>query len=141
MKRHLLVLAATLAVFITACGATNPPSASTSPTPNTAHRPSTSAHVTIVSPASGIVIHGSQLNVVIGLSGASITKVYSTNISPTLGHIHLYLDNQLIYMNYTLQQLVPVHPGFYSLYAEFVAADHFPFSPRDVTPTIYFTVQ
>ena len=26
------------------------------------------------------------------------------------------------------------------MYAEYVAQDHFPFSPRDVTPTIYFTV-
>jgi hypothetical protein len=26
------------------------------------------------------------------------------------------------------------------MYAEFVAQDHFPFSPRDVTPTIFFTV-
>jgi hypothetical protein len=81
------------------------------------------------------------VDVMIGLSGATITKNYSTNINGHEGHIHLYLDNQLIYMNYTLQQNVPVHPGFqYSLYAEFVAADHFPFSPRDRTPTIYFTV-
>jgi hypothetical protein len=26
------------------------------------------------------------------------------------------------------------------MYAEFVGQDHYPFSPRDVTPTIFFTV-
>ncbi len=32
-------------------------------------------------------------------------------------------------------------PGLeYSMYAEFVAQDHYPFYPRDVTPTIFFTV-
>ena len=101
-----------------------------------------SAKVTILSPVNGVVVHGSSVDVRIGLEGAVVTKAYSTNVSPREGHIHLYLDNQLIYMNYTLQQDVPVHPGFqYSLYAEFVAADHFPFQPRDQTPPIYFSVQ
>jgi hypothetical protein len=26
------------------------------------------------------------------------------------------------------------------MYVEYVAQDHFPFDPRDVTPTIFFTV-
>ena len=48
--------------------------------------------------------------------------------------VHLYFDNQLVYMSYTLHQDLPVQAGFtYSMYAEWFAADHFPFSPRDVT--------
>jgi hypothetical protein len=44
-------------------------------------------------------------------------------------------------MAYTLQQEITVQPGLEdSMYAEFVAQDHFPFAPRDVTPTIFFTV-
>ena len=55
--------------------------------------------------------------------------------------MHLYLNNQLIYMQYSLQESVPVHPGVeYAMYAEFVGQDHYPFNPRDVTPTIFFTV-
>jgi hypothetical protein len=139
MPKHAVL--ATLATVLAACGSTASPSPSASATPNPASRPSTTAQVTIVSPTAGEVVHGGQVNVVIGLSGATITKIYSTDVNPHQGHIHLYLDNQLIYMNYTLQQNVPVHPGFqYSLYAEFVASDHFPFAPRDKTATIYFTV-
>jgi hypothetical protein len=131
-----------LAAVLSACGSGTAATPAGSPTPNLASRPPTSASVTILSPGSGAVVHGSSVNVVIGLSGAVVTKVYSAHVDPHEGHIHLYLDNQLIYMNYTLHQDVPVHPGFqYSLYAEFVAADHFPFNPRDRTATIYFSVQ
>ncbi len=136
-----LAFAVAAAALLAACSGNPPPSAGT-PSPNPAARPATTAQVTIVSPTTGEVVHGSSVNVVIGLAGATITQAYSTNINPHEGHIHLYLDNQLIYMNYTLHQDVPVHPGFqYSLYAEFVAADHFPFQPRDKTPTLFFTVK
>ena len=65
----------------------------------------------------------------------------TADITPTKGHVHLYLNNQLIYMQYTLSQPITVKPGLeYSMYAEFVAQDHFPFAPRDVTPTVFFTV-
>jgi hypothetical protein len=132
---------ALLAVLLTACGGTAA-STTSSPTPDLAHRPATSAKVTILAPTNGEVVHGSSVLVKIGLDGATVTKNYSTVVDPMHGHVHLYLDRQLIYMAYTLQQEVPVHPGFqYTLYAEFVAADHFPFQPRDVTPTIQFSVQ
>jgi hypothetical protein len=42
----------------------------------------------------------------------------------------------LIYMAYSLQQDVPVHPGTFQLQAEFVAADHAPFNPRVLTSEI-----
>ena len=55
--------------------------------------------------------------------------------------MHLYLNNQLIYMAVHALQMITVKPGLeYAMYAEFVAQDHFPFAPRDVTPTIFFTV-
>jgi hypothetical protein len=133
-----------IAAALSACGgsAAGAPAATPSPTPDLAHRPSTTAAVTILSPTPGEVVHGTSVTVVIGLSGATITPTYSTSVNPHLGHIHLYLDNQLIYMQYSLSQPVPVHPGFqYSLYAEFVASDHLPFTPRDRTPTVLFRVQ
>jgi len=132
---------ALLSLALAACGASTPSVRTASPTPNLASRPSTQAQVTIISPTPGEVVHGSMVNVVIGLSGATITRLYSTDVNGHEGHVHLYLDNQLIYMNYTLQQDVQVHPGFqYTLYAEFVAADHFPFAPRDKTAPVFFSV-
>jgi len=135
-------IALVAALFISACGGTVASTSTPSATPDLSHRPSTSATVTILSPTNGEVVHGTSVTVKIGLEGAVVTKTYSAVVDPTHGHVHLYLDKQLIYMAYTLQQDVPVHPGFqYSLYAEFVAADHFPFTPRDETPTIQFSVQ
>jgi hypothetical protein len=64
------------------------------------------------------------------LRNASITSVTTTHIRPDLGHIHLYVDNVLVSMDYQLEQDLPVAPGVYLLKAEFVAADHAPFSPR-----------
>ena len=77
----------------------------------------------------------------VSITGGSIDPNTTTKISPTQGHVHLYLQHQLIYMAYKLTQVVQVQPGVtYSLYAEFVASDHSPFNPRDQTPPIVFTV-
>jgi hypothetical protein len=77
------------------------------------------------------------------VSGGTVTSSVTApgDINPTEGHVHLYLNNQLFLMAYTLQEMMSVKPGFeYSMYAEFVAQDHYPFYPRDITPTIFFTV-
>jgi len=97
--------------------------------------------ISIVSPTNGEVIHGNTVNVVVAISGGEIVKATSTHISPTQGHVHLYLQGQLIFMAYSLSQSVPVQPGVtYSLHVEFVASDHAPFNPRDISPTIFFSV-
>ena len=109
------------------------------PTP-AGSRPSSPAVVTIVSPTANEVVTGTTLHVVISLQNASIVPATTTNLSPTTGHVHLYVDNALVSMNYGLTQDLPVHPGTYVLKAEFVAADHAPFDPRVRTPEIIFTV-
>ncbi len=97
--------------------------------------------ITLLSPASGSTVQGTSVLVRVSVTGGEVTPTVTSDITPTKGHVHLYLNNQLIYMSYTLQQEITVKPGVeYSMYAEFVAQDHFPFSPRDVTPTIFFTV-
>jgi hypothetical protein len=104
-------------------------------------RPSSTAQLTIVSPTANQVVTGSSLHVVVGLTGATIVTATSTDIRPDQGHIHLYIDNNLVSMNYGTTQDVPAVPGTHVLRAEFVASDHFPFNPRVVTPDVIFTVQ
>lgn len=135
-----------LALAVTMLSACGGATASTSTpiagyTPATLSRPATQVQITLVSPTSGEVVHGSSVHVVVSITGGTVTPVYSSHISPTVGHVHLFMNSQLVYMSYTLQQDLPVNPGAeYSMYAEWVASDHFPFSPRDVTSKVYFSV-
>lgn len=149
MRRQLLVLLTLVLCGVTACGSATPPDPSRTPaatpypTPSggLGHRPSTPVKITLISPPSGEVVHGTSIVVKVSISGGTVTTAVGGDANPTLGHVHLYLNSQLIYMAYTLTQKVTVQPGLeYSMYAEFVAQDHYPFAPRDVTPTIFFTV-
>jgi hypothetical protein len=103
-------------------------------------RPSSPATVAIVQPAQGATVTGTTVHVVLKLDGARIVTQTTTAIRPDEGHVHLYVDNQLVSMNYGLEQDIPVVPGTHALRAEFVAADHAPFSPRVVSPDVVFTV-
>lgn len=104
-------------------------------------RPSSPAVVTIVQPTNNEQVTGDSVHIVLSLTGATIVTQTSTNITPTEGHVHLYVDNVLVSMNYGLEQDLPVHPGTYILKAEFVAADHVPFNPRVYSPEVFFTVK
>ncbi|MBV8526853.1 MAG: hypothetical protein JOZ75_00910 [Candidatus Dormibacteraeota bacterium] len=140
--RRLIVLI-TVAIAVAACGeaAGSTPTTVGGYTPATSVRPASPVHVTLVTPTNGQVVHGSTVHVVVSITGGTVTPVYSTHISSTVGHVHLYMNKQLVYMSYTLVQDLPVNAGTeYSMYAEWVASDHFPFDPRDVTSTIFFTV-
>ncbi len=63
-------------------------------------RPSSSATLTIVSPTNGQSVAGPTVHVVIDLAGATIVSATTTDIRPDEGHIHLYVDNNLVSMNY-----------------------------------------
>ncbi len=145
--RGRIVMALLAALLLAACGGGggNPgspsPSPSASPTVDLSTRPSSPAALAIASPTQNQVVHGSTVHVVVALQNATVVQATTTQITPTEGHVHLYLDNQLIYMAYQLQQDVPVHPGVYTLRAEFVASDHFPFNPRVFSSSVVFTVQ
>lgn len=141
---HACVAVAALALAIAACstpaatgpGVTLTPAASATLGP----RPSSAATVSIVEPANGATVVGTSAHVVLKLDGARIVSQTSTNIRPDEGHVHLYLNGQLVSMNYGLEQEVPVTPGTYVLRAEFVAADHAPFNPRVESTDVVFTV-
>jgi hypothetical protein len=104
-------------------------------------RPSTPAVVSIVAPTQGEAISGNTVHVVVKVTGATIVDDTNEDIRPDQGHVHLYLDNALWYMQYGLTKDIPVHPGTYVLKAEFVANDHAPFNPRDWSTQIIFTVK
>jgi hypothetical protein len=104
-------------------------------------RPSSPAIVGIEQPTSGATVVGTSIHVVLSLTGAKIVSATTTAITPDTGHVHLYVDNVLVSMNYGLEQDIPVHPGTYVLKAEFVAADHAPFNPRVWSPEVFFTVK
>jgi hypothetical protein len=104
-------------------------------------RPSSPAVVGIVEPKNGATVTGSTLHVVLSLKDAVIVKQTSTDIRPDQGHVHLYVNNVLVSMNYGLVQDLPVHKGTYVLKAEFVASDHAPFNPRVYSPAVVFTVK
>lgn len=132
-SRQMAAALALVMIVLVACGG---PSASPSTT-----RPSSPAKISIVSPVAGATVQGASIHIVLSLTGAKIVKQTTTTIRPDEGHAHLYVDNVLVSMNYGLEQDLPVHPGTYVLRAEFVAADHAPFSPRVWSAQTIFTVK
>jgi hypothetical protein len=111
------------------------------PTPS-GPRPSSTATIAFAQPTPGQLATGDQLEVVMTLTGGQITDVTTTKLTPDTGHIHLSVDGTLVSMTYGLVQIVPLNglaPGSHTLLAEFVAADHAPFSPR-VEASINFQI-
>jgi hypothetical protein len=134
------LVAGLASLVLAACG----PGSAPSPSPaaaSLAARPSSPATVQILQPTSGATVTGSTVHVVLKLTGAQIVSQTTTAIQPDQGHVHLYVDNVLVSMNYGLEQDIPVHPGTYVLKAEFVAADHAPFDPRVFSQQVFFTVK
>jgi hypothetical protein len=143
-------LAATLGLVLvlamSGCGGSVGSTPISSALPNPASGPppsgrlSSPAVVRIVSPTQGQVVNGPTVHIVVAVDNATVVQATTTNVKPDEGHVHLYLDNALTYMAYTLQQDLPVTTGTYVLKAEFVAADHAPFNPRVYSDQIIFTV-
>jgi hypothetical protein len=121
-----------------ACGPGASPSVSVG---SSGSRPASPAVLRIVQPAAGARLSGTSVHLEMTLQGAQIVSVTTTNVRPDQGHVHLYVNNVLVSMNYGLEQDVPVNAGTYVVKAEFVAADHAPFNPRVWSPEVYFTVQ
>jgi hypothetical protein len=133
-----LLVSLAIPIAIAGCGGggtpTHPAIGSTGP------RPSSPATVEIVSPTPSTTIEGDTLHVVLRLNGGTLVPQTTTDIRPDEGHVHLYVNNVLVSMNYGLEQDIPIQPGTTVLKAEFVAADHAPFSPRVWSTDVVFTV-
>ena len=131
------VLGVAISLLIAACASQSSPT----PQATAAVRPSSPATITVKQPASGAQLSGTSVHVVLGITGARIVPVTTTAIRPDEGHVHLYVNNALVSMNYGLEQDIAVTPGTYVLKAEFVAADHAPFNPRVWSAEVFFTVR
>ena len=94
-------------------------------------RPSSTAHIQILTPRPGQTFKGdpARIPITLRLTGAHIVTFTSTDLSPDEGHIHLFVDGRLVSMTYGLTQKVWVAPGDHTLLAAFVAVDHAPFNP------------
>lgn len=106
-------------------------------------RPASTATVAFEQPEVGSSVNDGRLEVVVDLRGGSIVDGATTDLRPDTGHIHLTVDGRGVSMTYGLAQVVDVGtlpPGEHDLRAEFVAADHAPFSPR-VVATVSFRTE
>jgi hypothetical protein len=135
--RMVLLAAACAGLLLSACGggsAAVGPSVSATVSP----RPSSPAKLTILSPRDGQVIRGGTVSVRIRLVGAKIVPATTTHITPTQGHLHLFLDDKIVSMNYSTSDVLhDVAPGQHTLRVEFVASDHLPFVPRVFAAVVF----
>jgi hypothetical protein len=111
-----------------------------SPARATGARPTSTASLAFRAPRPGATVAAGELPVVLRLTGGRVLTEATTDLRPDEGHIHLSLDGRLVSMTYGTMQTVDLRslrPGAHELRAEFVAADHGPFSPR-VTASVRF---
>jgi hypothetical protein len=134
-RAMVLAVAIAVAVLASACS-TGTDAAGTTSTPDV--RPSSPAKVAILSPTNGQVVHGSNVKIRVRLTGARIVPATTTDIVPTKGHLHVYLDDQIVSMNFKLTgDIGGLKPGLHVLRVEFVASDHRPFDPRVFTAVTF----
>jgi hypothetical protein len=139
--RRSTVLAVLVALLAGCAAAPTATPALTAPPSPSGPRPSSTASLMITAPTDGATVTGPTVHIAMTLTGATITAVTTTNISPDQGHIHLYVDNVIRSMNYSTEEDLQLSPGTYDLKAEFVASDHVPFAPRVWSNEVVFTVQ
>lgn len=63
------------------------------------------------------------------VSGGELTDATSSD-DPTVGHLHVFVDGQLISMPNSSIQEVELDPGRHTIVVEFTTADHRSFDPR-----------
>lgn len=134
--KHFAVVIVAIGLCAAACSSK---SSSTTPA-GSGTRPHSTATLSILEPKSGATLSTRTVVVQLKLTGGIITKVVTTHIQPNVGHIHIRLDGRTITLLGSLTDPVPVTPGNHVVEAEFVAADHGPFTPR-VLSAVSFTVK
>jgi hypothetical protein len=126
------------ALLLAACGASGAATPGTSSASPPQARPSSTAKLALISPSQGQVFTSSTIPVKVDLQDATIVPTTSTNLKPDEGHLHLFLDNQIVSMNYQKDAVLhDVTPGQHLLRVEFVATDHAPFDPRVIAQVTF----
>jgi hypothetical protein len=131
-----VVVTVTALVLLAGCSST---SASSAPT---ATRPATPARLEILAPRQGAVV-GSQPTLRLKLTGARLATaaVSGANVPADQGFVHVYVDDKLVSVLYTLTQKLPtLDAGPHTVRVDFVAVDHTPFANK-VTDSTRFTVK
>jgi hypothetical protein len=130
------VVTATALVLLAACSSTSASSAST------ATRAATPARLEILAPRQGAVV-GPRPTLRLRLTGARLATaaVSGTAVPADQGFVHVYVDDKLVAVLYSLTQKLPtLDPGPHTLRVELVALDHAPFA-NQVTDSTQFTVK
>lgn len=123
-------------ILLAACSSS---SASSAPT---ATRPATPAQLKILAPRAGAVV-GAQPTLRLRLSGAKLATaaVSGTDVPADEGFVHVYVDDKLVSVLYSLTQKLPtLDPGAHTVRVELVALDHGPFA-NTVTDSTRFSVK
>ena len=143
-KRHgqtgrsatVVVVTASALILLAACSSTAASTAST------ATRPATTARLEILAPHQSAVV-GPQPTLRLKLSGARLATaaVSGTNVPTDQGFVHVYVDDKLVSVLYSLTQKLPtLDAGPHTVRVDFVALDHAPFT-NQVTDSTRFTVK
>ena len=145
VRRRILGHALTIVVVLggVACGGGDADGGG-APSPTTAPataRPSSTAQIEIVSPAQDQTVSGTKTTLDVKLDGATIVPQTTTDLQPDEGHLHVFMDGELVSMTSGAEsELTGLTPGRHLLKVEFVANDHAPFDPR-VIAAISFEVE
>ena len=106
----------------------------------TGARARSTASISFAEPSSGQIVTGEELDVKVRVEDGTVVPGSSTNLTADTGHIHVFLDGELLSMTSSQEETIGIGdlpPGVHRLLAEFVAADHAPFDPP-VTATVAF---
>lgn len=139
-------------LMLVACGGSPEGTGSPSPSTNPA-RISSTARVEIEKPKDNSNVPADHVEVKIALTGATLSKLVTTDIKPDVGHMHLKLDGVTISILAGLDEVLndvvdsatgkPVgtlSKGFHTLQAQFVASDHGRFQPDVFTQVNFIAV-
>jgi hypothetical protein len=96
--------------------------------------------VEITNPRDGSSVRaGRPVSIEGQISGGELTSATRSD-DPTQGHLHVFVDDELISMPSTPTQEVELKPGEHTIAVEFTTADHRSFEPR-IVDTIEVTAE
>jgi hypothetical protein len=95
--------------------------------------------VSIASPRDGDTVAAGAVQLEVEVDGGSLTSETQSE-DPTMGHLHIYVDNTLISMPSTETTDVELDSGEHTIAVEFTTADHRSFDPR-ITDEISVTAE